>query len=176
MNNTEFISLTLDPSSIREGPEPNQVIITYRDRVIINYEHNILTKINSQQTKTYKYRFINSKSSKYICPICFENFKPNDIMCINSCFHYWCNSCESQFKTLTCPICRKDLELNVFFESKGKIIGEFKNLHCCIEPIDIIKEDLEFNNDLSNLDEDNELIDESDYDYINSKVKLDSIE
>ena len=95
-------------------------------------------------------------------------------MCINSCFHYWCNSCESQFKKIICPICRKDLESNIFFDSKGKITGEFKNTPCCIEPIDIIKKDLEFNeDDLSDLDEDiesnelvNESIDESSYDYI----------
>lgn len=126
------------------------------------------------KTPTHKYIFTGSKSSDSFCPICLENFKLNDTMCINSCYHYWCESCESKFKKLVCPLCRIPLESNIFLDSKGTK-GEFKNLPCFIEPIEIIKKDLDLLDDISSSDYDEEIIIQ-DIDYIISNDLLNSID
>ena len=137
-----------------------------------------------KETKTYKYKFLSSNPIiNSTCIICFENFKKNDIMCINSCYHYWCQTCENQFKKNMCPVCKIDFESNVFLDSKGSF-GKFPNSSYSNEVIEIIKKDLESESltgpDLTEKDliEDinNLQIDEFELDYIESKALLESID
>jgi hypothetical protein len=68
------------------------------------------TFIKSRSTSKYTFQ-ANSSAS---CPICFENFKENDIMSVNSCYHYWCINCEEKFTTYKCPWCEVHLTPNSF--------------------------------------------------------------
>lgn len=67
---------------------------------------------------TFQYRFCSD--SNECCPICYENFKKNDIMKVNSCYHYWCNNCENNFAKLVCPYCNMCLKMNEFLNSAGE--------------------------------------------------------
>ena len=87
---------------------------------------------------TSKYKFRSNSSEA--CPICFENFKENDIMSVNSCYHYWCINCEKKFTTYKCPWCEVDLEPNSFVKTKGKS-GLFKKTEHVMNCLNIIKED-----------------------------------
>jgi hypothetical protein len=109
--------------------------------------NEILSQNLQNPNNMSKYKFYSD--SKEFCEICFENFKFTDIMCINSCYHYWCGNCNDKFKKNYCPFCRSSLEPNLFFDSKGES-GYFKNIPHCIKLIEIIKQDIEISDSLEN--------------------------
>ena len=72
-----------------------------------------------------------------------ESFKSQNTMCINSCYHYWCEKCNEKINNNNkeCPFCRENLDPNLFFDSKGEFGYFTKNSHC-MKLIDIIKNDI----------------------------------
>jgi hypothetical protein len=57
-----------------------------------------IPKNNKNSTSKYKFNL----NSNYTCGYCYENFKSNQIMCINFCYHYWCNECNEQLNINKC--------------------------------------------------------------------------
>lgn len=92
------------------------------------------------KTDTSKYTFFSN--SDEICEICTEKFLCCDIMCINSCYHYWCIKCNNKMKKSDCPFCRTSIESNLFFDSKGEK-DCFINKPYSIKLFNIIKKDIE---------------------------------
>lgn len=126
--------------------------------VVRRYIRYNTSNIISSNNNVSKYKFFSC--SEAICDICMENFKSSYTMCINSCFHYWCGNCNDKLKNNSCPFCKKFLEPNLFFDSKGDY-GYFLNVPYCNKPFDIIKKDIE-SLDLDNEIEDLEQIDNTD--------------
>jgi len=93
-----------------------------------------------QKLNTSKYKFYND--SKESCSICFEKFNHGQSVCVNSCYHYWCDKCESKFTNNLCPFCRKTLEPNLFLDSKGETRFFQKTEHQ-MKIINIIKNDID---------------------------------
>jgi hypothetical protein len=91
-----------------------------------------------EKSKTSKYTFRTNSSSS--CPICFENFKQNDIMSVNSCYHYWCINCEQKFTSYKCPWCEVNLQPNSFLMANDKTRFSKKTEHE-MNCLNIIKED-----------------------------------
>ena len=98
----------------------------------------------NNKNKVSKYKF--HENSNYSCGYCFENFKPNQIMCISSCYHYWCDDCNSKLNSNKCGFCKVSIKPNEFIDTFGES-GWFKKNQHCLELIQIIKEDIDLIDD-----------------------------
>ena len=125
--------MELDTIHLRVSPESRTILTTID--FILSGNNNL--KINNNNTSKYKF----NTDTNHSCGYCFENFKSNDILCINSCYHYWCENCNSKLKN-KCGFCRKQIEPNEFIDTLGSKGLFLKNEHT-LKVIQIIKEDID---------------------------------
>lgn len=118
---------------------------------------NITNEEPKNNVKFYtitKYNFYNN--SVHICPYCYENFKKNDNICINFCYHYWCETCHKNLKSNKCGFCRQNIFNNDFIDSLGET-GFFEKSNHSLDLIKIIKDDI----DLIQIENNNDSIDKN---------------
>jgi hypothetical protein len=99
-----------------------------------------LDKYKKSKNNISKYKFC--FNSNYTCNYCFENFKSNQSMCINSCYHYWCEDCNDKLRANVCGFCRNPIEPNEFINTYGEK-GFFEKTPYCLNLIQIMKDDID---------------------------------
>ncbi len=147
LNNQSYI-FTISAERIRERQRNIQFQMdNISSSPITLFIDGYLHYINIDKNNTSKYKF--KKDSNHTCNYCFEKFKSNQIMCINLCYHYWCENCNEKLKINKCGFCRKPIGPNQFIDTFGEY-GFFKKNQHCLEVINIIKDDI----DLDDIDPD----------------------
>jgi len=139
--------LTQDSGRIYRSTRPTTIVVS--SEFIIDQFRRRLEGLSdgfhefSNHINTSKYKFFHD--SDEICLICLENFNLGQNVCVSSCYHCWCDKCESKFTNNLCPFCRKTLEPNIFLDSKGEK-DFFQKTEHEMKIINIIKNDTDKNN------------------------------
>lgn len=105
----------------------------------LNYQITRIKK-SSESCKITKYKFYNDSIQE--CSYCYEHLKKNDIICINSCYHYWCDNCNDKLKIDKCGFLQNPIESNEFIDTLGEKGFFEKNSHS-LDLIQIIKDDID---------------------------------